>query len=396
MVQQWSQKRFWILIWIVATAGISQGMLIPILSVLLERQGVSISENGLSTSMLYLGMLSITPFCPTIIRKIGYRTGIVIGLGIVTCCVFLFPIFASFWIWMVLRFLVGVGDSLLHFTTQLWITSTAPDHLRGRKISQYGLAYGLGFGIGPLFMQLLPFGVAVPFIVLGIILLFTFLLLFQLEGGRATFLTQTDSKEKLRIGTVYRIGLVALCPAILYAFLESALAGNFPIIGLRSGLSESWISTLISTFVWGSLFFQVPLGLLGDRIGRKPLLIGICLLGGIGMFFIPSLLTNQVGLFVMFGLVGGLTGSLFSLGLTYLTDLLPKRYLALGNTIASMHFSIGSIIGPYLGAVLIQGLGGSGLFYFLAGSMIFFVFLALVYPVQKAILSEPLMEQQVG
>lgn len=396
-IQQWSQKRFYILVWIVAVAGVTQGMLIPLLTILLEKQGLSASQNGFGTSMLYVGMLVMTPFCAKIVRRVGYRTGIATGLLIATICIFLFPYFTGFWSWIVLRFFVGVGDSLLHFTTQLWITSTCSDHEKGKRISQYGFSYGLGFGIGPLFLNLLPFGTHVPFIAVGILLVITVPLMLRLEGGRTTFLNQPETNtEKLRLSVVYRFGLVALCPAILYAFLETALAGNFPIIGLRSNLSEDMIANLIGTFVWISLFFQVPLGILGQKMGRKNLLMIICLLGGLGMLVIPYLMGSLIALFIAFGLVGGLTGSLFSLGLTYLTDILPKRYLPLGNAVASMHFSIGCITGPYLGALLIQGAGSEGLFYFLGASLLAFVLLAIVYPVGEAMPLETKIEKQAS
>lgn len=396
-IQQWSQKRFYILVWIVAVAGVTQGMLIPLLTVLLEKQGVSASQNGFGTSMLYVGMLVMTPFCAKIVRKVGYRTGIAIGMFIATICIFLFPYFTGIWAWMVLRFFVGAGDSLLHFTTQLWITSTCPDHEKGKRISQYGFSYSFGFGIGPLFLKLLPLGMHVPFIAAGILLVITIPLMLRLEGGNQTFLNQPETTtEKLRLSVVYRFGLVALCPAILYAFLETALAGNFPIIGLRSNLSEDWIATLIGIFVWGSLLFQVPLGMLSQKLGRKNLLMIICLLGGLGMLAIPYLMGSIVALVIAFGLVGGLTGSLFSLGLTYLTDILPKRYLPLGNAVAAMHFSTGCITGPYLGALIIQDAGGEGLFYFLGASLLAFVLLAILYPERETMHLETKIEEQTN
>ncbi|MDQ0416604.1 MFS family permease [Croceifilum oryzae] len=389
-IQQWSQKRFYILIWIVAVAGVTQGMLIPLLTILLEKQGMSATQNGLGTSMLYVGMLIMTPLSAKVVRKVGYRTAIAIGLLSAAICMFLFPYVTGFWVWILLRVLVGAGDSLLHFTTQLWITSTCPDDEKGKRISLYGFSYSLGFGIGPLFLKLLPYGLQVPFIAVGLLMAITVPLMMRLEGGRTTFLSQPEtSKEKLRLSMVYRVGLIALCPPILYAFLETALAGNFPIIGLRSNLSADSIAYLIGTFVWGSLLFQVPLGILSQKWGRKNLLMTVCLLGGLGMLMIPYLMGSMFALVIAFGLVGGLVGSLFSLGLTYLTDLLPKRYLPLGNAVAGMHFSCGSIAGPYLGSFLIQGTGGNGLFYFLGGSLLAFVILAIVYPVREAIRLEP-------
>ncbi|SEN51468.1 MFS transporter [Lihuaxuella thermophila] len=389
MVHTWSVKRFRILVLIVGVAGMSQGLLIPLLTTLLEEQGVSSSHNGLSAAALYAGILLMSPFCAPVVKLLGYKRSIIAGLWVTTVAVILFPVYTGIWMWSFLRFWVGVGDSLLHYATQLWITLTAPAEERGKRISQYGFAYGLGFGIGPLGINLLQWGFYAPFLVLLAVLAVTFYFAGQLDSpawrSESTGEGHTGKNRagSVRIFEIYRVGLIALCPAVLYGLLETALAGSFPVYGLREGMSKAWVSVLISAFVWGSLAFQVPLGILGDKMGRKKLLMGVCLLGAIGMGLIPSLIPNVYLLFIAFGLTGGLVGSLFSLGLAHLTDLLPPSHLPTANAVASVHFSVGSILGPYVGGLLIQWTGGKSLFYFLAFSLLCFVLLASLYRVRE-------------
>ncbi|MBA4493382.1 MFS transporter [Paenactinomyces guangxiensis] len=389
MVNTWSIRRFRILVLIVSVTGMSQGLLIPLLTTLLEEQGVSSSSNGLSAAALYAGILVMSPICAPVVKRIGYKRSIIIGLLITTAAVILFPMFTGIWIWSLLRFWVGVGDSLLHYATQLWITATAPLDERGKRISQYGFCYGLGFGIGPLGMNLLELGFIVPFMVLAVVLGITLYFTRLLDSGRPDLDgTEEKRKESVKLWKIYRIALIALCPPILYGLLETALAGNFPVYGLREGISKAWISVLISAFVWGSLAFQVPLGILGDKIGRKNILIIACFLGSVGMAVMPLLVSNVLLLFIAFLLVGGVVGSLFSLGLAYLTDLLPARYLPAANAVASVHFSVGSILGPYVGGVLIQWIGGNALFYFLSIALASFVLLAIFYRVSAETATE--------
>ncbi|MDW2799471.1 MFS transporter, partial [Clostridium boliviensis] len=120
---------------------------------------------------------------------------------------------------------------------------------------------------------------------------------------------------------------VALCPAFLYGFLDASLAARFPVYGHREGLSTGWISVLLSTFVCGGLVLQMPLGMLSDRYGRKNVLMTICLLGGMGLAVVPSFSGEPAMLLGLFGLIGGLLGSLYSLGLAYLADLLPSSHM---------------------------------------------------------------------
>jgi MFS family permease len=399
MSQTWSMKRFYILVFVVCITGSTQGLLIPLLTTFLEERGVSADVNGLSAAALYVGIMIASPLCAWMVGRYGYKKMILLGLSITTVAVGLIPLFTNIWVWSALRFTVGIGDSFLHYATQLWITSTALPNERGKRISQYGFFYGLGFGIGPLGLNLLSLGEHVPLWTMFALLVVTIGLAMQLKEDqeKVTSERKEEKATKHHVAVVYRIGLVALCPALLYGFLEASLAGNFPVIGLREGISKGWISVLISAFVWGSLVFQIPLGILGDKIGRKRLLMAVCALGAIGMFLIPHLMPNAWALFVAFSLIGGLIGSIFSLGLAYVTDLLPSQYLPTANMIASVHFSLGSMLGPYMGGLLIKGWGGHALFYLISASLAAFVLLALVYRHAEASESSlPVQEKQIG
>ena len=382
MAHTWSQGRFRILLVIIALAGMTQGLLIPLLTTMLEQRGVSSSINGLNAASMYVGMLLMAPFVGSVVRRIGYNGAILTGLSAIACCAFLFPLFDGPPVWSVLLFLVGVGDYLLHYSTQLWVTSTSPAETRGRHIALYGFAFGAGFGLGPLGLNLLTWGLWVPFSIMGLCLLAAVMLAARLEPGKPP---AEKGKGKARIGgksaDIYRWAFVALCPAFLYGFLDASLAAGFPVYGHREGLGTGWISVLLSAFVCGGLVLQMPLGLLSDRFGRKNVLMTICLLGGTGLAAVPHFTGQPAVLLGLFGLIGGLLGSLYSLGLAYLADILPSSHLPEANAIAGAHFGVGSMIGPYAGGLLIHHVGGGGLFYAIATAFLAFVLLAALYPV---------------
>ncbi|OYD07118.1 hypothetical protein CHM34_12020 [Paludifilum halophilum] len=361
---------------VVAVAALNQGMLLPLLATLLEDEGISSSLNGLNAASLYLGILAVTPLCGPMVRRFGYRRVMVAGLMVTIFSLFSFPVWKGFSSWFLLRFLVGVGDCALQYAAQLWITSDSPRHLRGRRISLYGLAFGIGFGIGPLGINLLAWGDAVPFWVMGFLLCGVFFGVNRLKEAKPVILPGKE-RGRRKVPRIYRWAFVALCPAFVYGFLEASLSGSFPIYGLREGLDTAWVSVLISAFLYGSLLFQVPLGVLSDRWGRRLVLGGTCLFGAVGMASIPAVMGNAVLLLVLFTLIGGLLGSLYSLGLAYMADLLPQEYLPEANALANVHFAVGCMTGPYAGGLLIQSVGGGGLFYLISATLFTFVLLTV-------------------
>lgn len=378
--------RFWVLIVMVANAGFSQGMLLPVLAIMLDKIGVPPSLNGLNAAALYIGILLASPFIEKPVRRYGYKPIIVAGLVIVMGSVILFPFWQVFWFWFILRIIVGIGDNMLHFATQVWITSTSPEAKRGRNIALYGLAFGLGFGIGPLMTRLLSVNEFLPFIIATCASLLAWLFLISLknEWPDNEFETASGLGTWAKYKEVIRLSWFALLPGFGYGFLEASLHGNFPVYAIRSGITIEWVSILLPAFVAGSLLTQLPLGMLGDRIGRRKLLLYITFLGFVsflGAIFVEFSMTLLLLSFIM---TGAIVGSLFSLGITYMADLLPRGLLPTGNVMAGVFFAVGSICGPLVGGLFIEWFERGSLYYSMAG-MLFFVFVAGLLFKEKAL-----------
>ncbi len=210
-----SRYTFWVLILVVGIAGLSQGLTIPMLTVLLEKQGVSSVMNGLNAAALYIGMVMVNPFLEIPLRRIGYRATILWGLLLVTIATALIPMFNHLAIWFVLRLLMGVGDSGLHYASQMWVTKIAAPENRGRDLSIYGLAYGVGFSIGPLGLSVLHLGIWVPFGGLLVLYLVAFLLLSRINSEFLEQIEQTEKKQN-KYSLVLRLAWLALIPSFLY------------------------------------------------------------------------------------------------------------------------------------------------------------------------------------
>jgi MFS family permease len=351
-----SYFQFWILVGIVAISGFSQGMLLPLIAVIFEKSGVSSSLNGLNATALYIGILLVSPFMELPLRKFGYKPVLITGSALVIMSLALFPLWKSFWFWFALRLVIGIGDHSLHFATQTWITSFSPKNKRGRNISLYGLFFGIGFAAGPLMTPLVNVNPSLPFIVSACLCLVGWFFLFTLKND---FPEQEIGKNSFfetikRFSTAWRYGWIAFLPPLAYGFLESSLNGSFPVYGLRIGLGVSNVSIVLSAFAVGSIITQLPLGILSDRFGRRDILIIVLFLGFFSFTMASFLEHSILGLFLSFLFAGMAVGSTFSLGISFMTDLMPRNLLPTGNLMCGIFFSIGSLSGPIIGGLFIQ------------------------------------------
>ncbi|MFS0637749.1 MFS transporter [Mesobacillus foraminis] len=371
--------RFWVLVSIVAISGLSQGMLLPLVAIIFEQDGLSSSMNGFHATGLYIGILLASPLMEGPLRKFGYKPVILAGGILVAGALASFPLWKSFWFWFVLRFLIGIGDHMLHFGTQTWITSSSPKERLGRNISLYGLFFGLGFTAGPLLTRFVEVHESLPFMISSAISLISWLLVWTLKNEYPESDLETSSflGTFTRFGKVFKYAWVAFLPPFGYGFLEASLNGNFPVYALRSGIEVSAVSLILPAFAAGSIVFQLPLGILSDRLGRKNVLITVMLLGVV-CFTAAGMVQNSIlGLFICFFLAGMLVGSTFSLGISYMADLLPKQLLPAGNLMCGIFFSFGSITGPFIGGMSIQHLKGPGFFYVIS-TMLLVIFFSLL------------------
>lgn len=371
--------RFWILVIIVAISGFSQGMLLPLIAIIFEQDGVSSSMNGLHATGLYIGILIASPLMEAPLRRFGYKPIILVGGLAVAASLAMFPLWKSFWFWFLLRLAIGIGDHMLHFATQTWITSFSPKERIGRNISIYGLFFGLGFAAGPLMTRFAEVNTTLPFILSSAISLAAWLTVWLLKNERPEHDMGSTSffGTMKRFGIVFKYAWVAFLPPFGFGFLEASLNGNFPVYAMRSGIGVNAVAILLPAFAAGGILSQLPLGILSDKLGRRTVLITITLSGFLCFTAAGLLEDSTTGLLICFFLAGTLVGSTFSLGISYMADLLPKQLLPAGNLMCGIFFSFGSISGPFIGGVAIELLEGISFFY-VVSTMLLLIFIALV------------------
>ncbi|EAE4444308.1 MFS transporter [Listeria monocytogenes] len=380
-----AKGKFWILTMVVAISGLSQGVLLPLIAIILEERGISAGINGFHATGIYLGVLLISPFIEAPLHKYGYKPIILVGGGLVAVSILAFPIWFNLYFWFILRLLIGVGDHMLHFSSQTWIGAMSDPSKRGRNMAIYGLFFSLGFAIGPQLVNLAEINANLPFFLSGILVLIAWGLVWFVRndfvGEKAVIRKISFWGSLKRFSDVFKLAWVAMITPFLYGILETGLNATFPVVGLRDGLDTMMIAMVISSFSVGTIIFQVPIGIVSDKFGRGkvlPLLTG----AGAVVFVLTAFVKIPVLYVVFFFVLGILLGSLYSLGLSYMTDLTPLELLPAGNILVGMCFSLGSIIGPSATGMMI-GIFGNQIFYFVVAGILVLGCLLLIFGARK-------------
>jgi predicted MFS family arabinose efflux permease len=148
---------------------------------------------------------------------------------------------------------------------------------------------------------------------------------------------------------IIRIGFSALLPAII----------------AELGLSYTRAGVLASAFFWAYAAMQLPAGLLGDRFGRRRVLL-VGMIGGA----CAAVLTGAAGSFAMLivarVLTGACQGSLFSNDRAIIVAVTPPDKIGLGQGVSFSGPGIGLTLGLLLGGVLGEWLSWRTTFWLFA------------------------------
>lgn len=339
--------------------GMCQGFIVPLMSLLMERQGVSALWNGVSTTAMFLGVIIASPFVERVVRKFGAKRTVFYSTLFCIVMTLSFTMWDNYYFWTTIRLLLGIGLSGLFVGTEIWLNRILTSANRGRVLSFYGLFLAFGMLIGPQGINLLEISQTAPFLICAVCYLIPLFITSRVYDGDAQLepIPEGESNGVRRWWRIFTFAPFAMCAAFVYGYLDAALNGSFPIYGVRIGMSVPTISFSISVFIAGSILFQFPLGAFSDRWGRRRTLV-LSSLVGMGCFMLLPLFSHVIWMMlaVLF-VAGGALGSYYSLGLAFLGDLLNAGDLPTGNVLYTMLYGVGSLLGPSITGWCIKTLG---------------------------------------
>ena len=137
--------------------------------------------------------------------------------------------------------------------------------------------------------------------------------------------------------------LIPVAPRLVESMLHGGAGGT-------EAEAAPYVAGLQSTFYAMAFLFAPLLGVLSDRIGRRPVIL-ISLFGS-GLDYLAMALAPTLGWLFVTRVINGLTGASFSAASAYVADVTPPEKRAAGFGMIGAAFGLGFVIGPVIGGVL--------------------------------------------
>lgn len=125
----------------------------------------------------------------------------------------------------------------------------------------------------------------------------------------------------------------------------------FPIYVKSFGITVIELGVILASFAIARIIFQVPLGVVSDKIGRKPLIV-VALFGYAGVSFLYSLSSTSFEFFVFRFLQGTASAAVSSSAAAFIIDSTEQKYRASSIGLYQTSVNVGLISGPVIGGII--------------------------------------------
>lgn len=359
--------------------GCGMGLSLPLLSLIMERNGVPATVIGLNAAAGSLAMMAVTPFISGWAARFGAIPFLLTCYLAVAACLLGFRATDSLILWFALRIGLNCGLQGLFLISELWINQIAPDRIRGRLVAIYAALVSMGFAIGPIILQILGTRGWEPFIAGAAV---TLAAAVPLILARRAVPRIEPAPASAMAGYFFKAPS-ATYAVLAYGAIEMAAASFLTIYGVRQGATEASATLLITAWGVGNFLLQFGIGWISDLVDRRAVLIGCGIVGVAGALALPFVVMSpdwmiMIPAFVLVFIWGGAVAGLYTVGLAHLGSKFQGSQLAAANAAFSFLYGVGTLSGPALGGAAMDAWNPHGFTLALAGIAGLYVVLAAI------------------
>ncbi|AYH03774.1 MFS transporter [Pectobacterium parmentieri] len=339
----------------------------------LSYQALPVWQVGLVGSSYFAGNLIGTLFAGKLIKLYGFNRSYYFAALLFSVAIVGLGISTDIGNWLFWRFLAGIGCALIWVVVESALLCSGTSAQRGQLLAAYMIAYYLGSVIGQLLLSVLPTSLlsVLPWMAALVILAVLPLLFTRLPAPPKQHEKPVNMWKMLS----YRSARLGIHGCIISGAILGSLYGLMPLYLSHQGMNDAqvgyWMALLISSGIIG----QWPVGRLADRYGRLlvlRVLVFVVIVGCIAMLSI-SHYAMAPSLFLL-----GCAGfTLYPVAMSWACEKVSPDELVAMNQALLLSYTLGSLCGPSVAAVLMQSYSDRLLFVLIAAIAMIYLMLLL-------------------
>lgn len=325
---------------------------------------------GVVSSSYFTGNLVGTLLTGSLIKRWGFnRSYYFASLMFAAGCVGL-GMMVGFWSWMSWRFIAGVGCAMIWVVVESALMCSGTSRNRGRLLAAYMMIYYVGTVLGQILVSKLSTELmdVLPWVT-GLTLAAILPLLFTRIVNQ-----NSEHQENTPVWSMFKLrqARLGVNGCIISGIVLGSLYGLMPLYLNHQGVSNAGIGFWMAVMVSAGIVGQWPIGRLADRFGRLLVLrvqVFVVILGCLAM------LSNAAMAPALF-ILGAAGFTVYPVAMAWACEKVEHHQLVAMNQALLLSYTIGSLLGPTLTAMLMQKYSDNLLFIMIAS--VSFVYLLLL------------------
>jgi MFS family permease len=345
----------------VTVFGFTLGLMFPLLSLIMEQNGLSADVIGLNTAMQPLGIVLSVFTIPLAVHHFGAKRTAIIAALLTAAVILAYPFAPIYWWWFGLRILHGFFVSTLFAVSEAWIVRFAEGPWRSRLLALYTSVLALSFGGGPALISFTGIDGALPFVIGAIVLAVATLPMLLVKDA------DVSGEDESPPSVLRFIAKAPVLVASVFAFaiIDAAFLGFLPVYGVKKGMGAELAAFALTVFIIGNTVLQFPIGWLADHFNKRAVLTVCVLLAGLTAGLLPWLFGTWM-MWPLLALCGASSAAIYTIALSALGDSFAGPDLTAGTASFSMTWGAGALFGALAAGRAFELYGPDGMPWLLA------------------------------
>jgi MFS family permease len=327
-------------------------------------EGFATPVTGLVMSCYYVGYLIGTLVAPRLLRRVGHVRVFATLAALASVVVLIHASWVHPLPWGAMRLVSGVCFAGIYVVAESWLNHRASRSNRGTLLAVYMLVLYIGLGGAQFLLVLSSPQTAAPFMLISALIS---LAMVPIVASAQHTPEPAAAPQSVRYRDLYRNSPLGVVAVAVSGLISSIIFSMGPVYARLSGAGTRGVAEFMAVSILAAVLTQYPVGRLSDRMDRRTVIAGACVLATLVAVSIVVFGPLPRALFLLLtALFSGAALTLYSLSVSHVNDKLePAQMVAASSALLRIN-GTAAALGPVLAGALIGAFGPRAYFATLA------------------------------
>ncbi len=337
-------------------ASIAYGIIAVMIALKLELHVKSEILMSVSSASQIIAGVIFARFLPAVGRKLGLTNTIALASSVSAIAALLMYFYFNYFLWILVIYIYGTSLFVCGVSRQTVMIDLAPKHMRAIVISCGGMIVSIGNSLGPILLKVLQTSDQfISFAIASSLFLASILPLRKVKNIN----NQVREEKKIGLWRYIKNSPKIMAAGFCANYALSSTSAFLIIYGIKIGMDKDNSSLLLSVFLFGSIF-SIPIAYLVDILNRRFLMIFSGILALFCMLQLVLLASQKEIFSTIFLMFGCLIGMKLSAVILINDKYKPTQRLAVNSAFSRVSLT-GNIVGIFTTGAIMNLLGAKGL-----------------------------------